>query len=51
LILNKPTNSFSTAFVRKINDKLDEVEKTEGPACLVTTSTDPKIYSTGLDLQ
>lgn len=51
LILNKPSNSFSFDFIRKINEKLDEVEKSEGQACLMTVSTDPKIYSTGLELR
>ena len=51
LVLNKPGNSFSTDFIRKINDKLDEVENSDGPACLVTVSTDLKCYSTGLDLR
>ena len=37
--------------MRKINAQLDIVEKSDGPVCLMTASTDSKIYSTGLDLQ
>lgn len=51
LILNKPNNTFSFDFIRKINDKLDEIENSDGGSCLVSVSTDPKVYSTGLDLQ
>jgi len=36
--------------MRKINDKLDIVEKSIGPACLITTSSTSRIYSTGFDL-
>ena len=50
LVLNKPANTFSTDFIRKINAKLDEVEKTPEGNCLVTVSTDPKSFSTGLEL-
>jgi len=52
LILNHPkANNFSTEFVRKINEKLDIVEKDEEPCTLVTISTLDKFFSTGLDLK
>ena len=52
LVLNKEGgNTFCFDFIRAINVKLDEVEKTEGAACLMTVSTDPKLFSTGLDLK
>jgi enoyl-CoA hydratase/carnithine racemase len=50
LILNKGSNNFSFDFMRKIHEKLDLVEAHKGPACLITTSSSPKFYSTGLDL-
>ncbi len=43
-------NSFTTKFVRLINELLDEVEKNEGPTTLVTFGLNEKFFSTGLDL-
>lgn len=37
--------------LRAMNEKLDIVEQSEGAACLITVSTHPKVYSSGLDLK
>lgn len=44
-------NRWNTTFTRAMNAALDEVEASEGPAALVTTSADPKFFSNGLDLE
>lgn len=43
-------NRWNTTLVEQINRALDEVERSEGPAALVTASADPKFFSNGLDL-
>jgi len=43
-------NRFNAAFVAALNQALDEVERAEGPAALVTSGAD-KFYSNGLDLE
>ncbi len=42
-------NRFNRAFLTAMNDALDEVEQSEGPAALVTVGEE-KFYSNGLDL-
>lgn len=44
-------NRWNTTFVRELDAALDEVERSEGPAALVTASDDPKFFSNGLDLE
>lgn len=43
-------NRWNTTFVRELDGALDEVEASEGPAAMVTRSSDAKFYSNGLDL-
>ena len=43
-------NRWNTTFTRAFEAALDEVEATEGPATLVTASTNEKFFSNGLDL-
>ena len=43
-------NRWNTTFVRELSRVLDEVEDSSGPAALVTTSSDEKFYSNGLDI-
>ena len=43
-------NRWNTTFVRAFSDAIDEIEGSEGPAALVTTSANPKFFSNGLDL-
>jgi enoyl-CoA hydratase/carnithine racemase len=43
-------NRWNTAFVRRLDAALDEVERSTGPAALVTASADEKFFSNGLDL-
>jgi enoyl-CoA hydratase/carnithine racemase len=50
LYLNSGPNTLNTSFIRKIGEALDVVEESKGIACLVTTSTSDKFFSTGLDL-
>jgi enoyl-CoA hydratase/carnithine racemase len=49
LTLNAGENRFSPDVVDGINQKLDEVEKADGPKALVTTGSG-KFFSNGLDL-
>eukprot|EP01017_Pseudomicrothorax_dubius_P035036 TRINITY_DN4860_c0_g5_i1.p1 TRINITY_DN4860_c0_g5~~TRINITY_DN4860_c0_g5_i1.p1 ORF type:complete len:247 (+),score=71.16 TRINITY_DN4860_c0_g5_i1:133-873(+) len=49
LTLNNGSNNFTLDFIRQINEKLDIVEKSTGPACLITTSSHEKIFSSGLN--
>lgn len=44
-----PDNAFTTDFLDSLDDALDRVEASEGPAALVTTGAG-KFYSNGLDL-
>ena len=50
LTMNDGENRWNTSFVRAYANALDEVEASEGPAALVTTSTSEKFFSNGLDL-
>ena len=43
-------NRWNTKFVRNIAEALDEIEIDEGPGALITSSTNPKFFSNGLDL-
>lgn len=43
-------NRWNTAFVRAFDGALNEVERSEGPAALVTCSGSDKFFSNGLDL-
>ena len=49
LRMTEGENRFNPAFLSAVNRALDEVEKSEGPAALVTTG-EAKFYSNGLDL-
>ncbi len=51
LTLDDGENRWNTTFVREIATALDEVEASVGPAALVTTASDPKFFSNGLDLE
>jgi enoyl-CoA hydratase/carnithine racemase len=50
MTMNAGENRWNTTFVREIAQALDEVEASEGPAALVTSSTSDKFFSNGLDL-
>ncbi len=50
LTMNGGQNRWNTTFVRAFAQAIDEVEASEGPAALVTTSSDAKFFSNGLDL-
>ncbi len=50
LTMNSGENRWNTNFVRAFAARLDEVEASEGPAALVTTSSDGKFFSNGLDI-
>lgn len=50
LTMDAGENRWNTTFVRALDSALDEVEASEGPAALVTRSSDAKFYSNGLDL-
>jgi enoyl-CoA hydratase/carnithine racemase len=50
LTMDANENRWNTTFVREIAEALDEIENDEGPGALVTSSTNPKFFSNGLDL-
>lgn len=50
LTMDAGENRWNTSFVRAIAEALDEVEASEGPAALVTVSSNEKFFSNGLDL-
>ena len=49
--MNAGENRWNTTFVREFAKALDEIEKDEGPGALITSSSDPKFFSNGLDLE
>ncbi len=51
LTMDGGENRWNTSFVRAFAAALDEVEASEGPAALVTTSSSEKFFSNGLDLE
>ena len=51
LTLGPGENRFNTDWVRAFDAALDEVCRSVGPAALVTTSSDPKFFSNGLDIE
>lgn len=51
LTMNAGENRWNTTFVRAFSEALDEIEASDGPAAMVTTSADPKFFSNGLDLE
>lgn len=51
LTMDDGENRWNTTFVRAFAAALDEVEQSEGPAALVTTSSTEKFFSNGLDLE
>ena len=50
LTLDDNENRWNTAFVRAISEVIAEIEVSKGAVALVTTSSDPKFFSNGLDL-
>ena len=50
LTMNAGENRWHTNFVRAFNAQLNEVEASEGPAALITTSANEKFFSNGLDI-
>ncbi len=50
LSMDAGENRWNTNFVRAFDAQLDEVSTSKGPAALVTTSSNPKFFSNGLDI-
>ncbi len=50
LTMDAGENRWTTNFVRAFAARLDDVEASEGPAALVTTSANEKFFSNGLDV-
>jgi len=50
LTMDAGENRWNTAFVQAFDEKLDEVSASRGAAALVTTSSNGKFFSNGLDL-
>lgn len=50
LTMRTGENRFNTTFINAMNEALDSVEKSDGPAALVTIGGEEKFYSNGLDL-
>jgi enoyl-CoA hydratase/carnithine racemase len=51
LTMNDDENLWNTTFVNAFSGALNEVEKSEGPAALLTASASEKFFSNGLDLE
>ncbi|MAF08772.1 MAG: enoyl-CoA hydratase [Acidiferrobacteraceae bacterium] len=51
LTMNDGENRWNTTFTRAYTEAIDEVERSEGPAALVTASASEKFFSNGLDLE
>ncbi len=51
LTMSAGENRWNTTFTRAFDAALDEVDKSSGPAALVTVSADRKFFSNGLDLE
>ena len=50
LLMDSGENRWNTNFVRLFDKKLDEIDVSKGPAAMITTSSDPKYFSNGLDI-
>jgi enoyl-CoA hydratase/carnithine racemase len=50
LTMQSGENRFNRTFIDAMNEALDTVEKSDGPAALVTIGGEEKFYSNGLDL-
>ena len=50
LAMQSGENRFNRPFIEAMNQALDTVEKSGGPAALVTVGGEEKFYSNGLDL-
>ena len=51
LTMDAGENRWNTTFVREIAKALDTIEDDEGQGALITSSTDSKFFSNGLDLE
>ncbi|MFT5209479.1 MAG: enoyl-CoA hydratase/carnithine racemase [Flavobacterium sp.] len=51
LTMDYGENRWNTRFVDELSMALDEVERSEGPAALITIGGEEKFYSNGLDLE
>ena len=45
LTMDEGENRWNTTFVRMLAQAIDEIEGSEGPAALITTSASPKFFS------
>lgn len=43
--------TFDQNVMRAIHFRLDELERTEGPCCMITTSDHHRIFSGGMDFK
>lgn len=50
LTMDAGENRWNTNFARAFDARLDEVIASDGPAAMITASSDPKFFSNGLDL-
>ena len=50
LTMDAGENRWNTAFTREFAKALDQIENEDGPGALVTTASDSKFFSNGLDL-
>ena len=50
LTMDAGENRWNTTFVREIASALDKIDDDEGQGALITSSTNPKFFSNGLDL-
>ena len=50
LVLLKQDNTFDFEFIKQMNECIDEVEKSVGPAVLICIGAGDKIFTTGFNL-
>ena len=50
LTMDAGENRWNTAFTKEFAKAVDQIEKDDGPGALVTTASDSKFFSNGLDL-
>ena len=51
MVLNTKLNMIDMDFIAKMNQVLDEVEASEGPAVLVTVASGPTVFCSGFNLK
>ena len=51
VVMNTPYNMIDNDFIKKYNDCLDYIEKSDGPGVMITIGTGPKVFCSGFNLR